>query len=126
VVNAAGVCARLVAAHVGDRCATAAAIETKDATLAARIEVAAGKVADLDRRLGQIDQASRKPPRGARRDARAVLAGERNEPAGTPPSRPSAPPWPRKAGGSRLRRHRSGTLRRSSAPTPTANAPSGG
>jgi hypothetical protein len=35
VINAAGVYAQLVAAHVGDRGATAAAIKTKDATLAA-------------------------------------------------------------------------------------------
>lgn len=37
VINAAGVYAQLVAAHVGDRGAAAASIESQDAALAARI-----------------------------------------------------------------------------------------
>src|SRR5262249_40155521 len=57
VINATGVYAQLVAAHVGERGATTSAIETQGAILAARIEVAAHSVADLDRRLGQIDSA---------------------------------------------------------------------
>jgi len=57
LINAAGVYAQLVAAHVGERGAAAALVETQDATLAARIEVAAGGVADLDRQIGQIDAA---------------------------------------------------------------------
>src|SRR5262249_22967702 len=56
-INAAGIYAQLVEAHVGERGAIAAAIETQDATLAARIEAAAHAVDDLDRRLGQIDTA---------------------------------------------------------------------
>jgi hypothetical protein len=57
IINAAGVYAQLVAAHVGERGAAASAMETQDASLAARIEVAAHVVDDLDRRLGQIDTA---------------------------------------------------------------------
>src|SRR5260370_19956346 len=57
VINATGVYAQLVAAHVGERNAATSVIETQDATLTARIEVAAHTVADLDRRLGQIDTA---------------------------------------------------------------------
>jgi hypothetical protein len=57
IINAAGVYAQLVAVHVGERGAAVAGLETQDAALAARIEVAAHTVADLDRRLGQIDVA---------------------------------------------------------------------
>lgn len=55
VINATGVYAQLVAAHVRERGAATSSIEMQDAGLAARIEVAAHAVADLDRRLGQID-----------------------------------------------------------------------
>jgi len=68
--------------------------------------VAAHNVADLDRRLGQIDSAIEEAAkRGktntalsameAQRRARAGLASERNEAAGTlwPPSRRNAPAW---------------------------------
>jgi len=51
VINATGVYAQLVAAHVGDRGAATSAIETQEAALAARIEVTAHAIADLDRRL---------------------------------------------------------------------------
>src|SRR5712675_443336 len=87
VINAAGVYAQLVAAHVGERGAAQSAIETQDAALAARIEVAAHSVADLDRRLAQIDTtietaATRGKTATAlsaidgQRKARAALAGE--------------------------------------------------
>jgi hypothetical protein len=56
-INAAGVYAQLVAAHVGDRGAATSAIGTQDATLAARIDVQAYNVAGLDRPLSQIDVA---------------------------------------------------------------------
>jgi hypothetical protein len=93
VINAAGVYAQLLAAHVGDRGAAAASIESQDAALAARIEVAAGKVADLDRRLGQIDQAVEEAAKRGRtnatlsaiegqRRARGSLVDERNREAG--------------------------------------------
>jgi chromosome segregation ATPase len=79
---------------VGERGAAVAGLETQDAALAARIEVAAHTVADLDRRLGQIDQAVEEAAKRGRtsaavsamesqRRARAGLAGERNEAAGT-------------------------------------------
>ena len=55
VINATGVYAQLVAAHVGERGWATSAVEMQDAALAARVEVAAHSVADLDRRLGQID-----------------------------------------------------------------------
>jgi len=93
VINAAGVFSQLLAAHVGERGAAVAGLETQDATLAARIEVAAHNVADLDRRLGQIDSAIEEAAkRGktntalsameAQRRVRASLASERNEAAG--------------------------------------------
>jgi hypothetical protein len=49
--------AQLVAAHVGERGATQSAVEVESTTLAARIELAANTIADLDRRLRQIDSA---------------------------------------------------------------------
>jgi len=94
VINATGVYAQLVAAHVGERGAATSAIETQDAALAARIEVAAARVADLDRRLNQIDTAIEGAAKRGRtnaalsavegqKKARAVLVDERNREAGT-------------------------------------------
>ena len=70
------------------------AIEMQDAALAARIEVAAHNVADLDRRLGQIDSVIEEAAKRGKtntalsamegqRRARAGLASERNEAAAT-------------------------------------------
>lgn len=94
LINAAGVYAQLVAAHVGDRGAATSAIETQDATLAARIDVQAHTVADLDRRLGQIDSAIEEAAKRGKtrtaltaiedqKKARAGLAGERKREAST-------------------------------------------
>jgi hypothetical protein len=94
VINATGVYAQLVSAHMGERGAAQAAVETADAALAAKIEVAAGKLADLDRRLGQIDgaieEAAKRGKAGAamsvmesQRQSRAALVGEREKAAGT-------------------------------------------
>src|SRR5258708_36436063 len=88
IINAACVYAQLVAAHVGERGAAQSAIETQDAALAARIEVAAHSVGDLDRRLGQIDTAIEEAAKRGRsnaaqsaiaeqRKAREALAGQR-------------------------------------------------
>ena len=88
IINAAGVYAQLVAAHVGERGAAQSAIETQDAALAARIEVAAHGVADLDRRLDQIDTAIEEAAKRGRtnaalsaiaeqRKAREALSGQR-------------------------------------------------
>ncbi len=92
VINAAGVYAQLVTAHVGERGAAQSAIETQDAALAARIEVAAGRVADFDRQIAQIDSAvAAATQRGktntalsameGQRKARASFAGERQREA---------------------------------------------
>jgi hypothetical protein len=78
-----------VAAHVGERGAAQAAVETQDAALAEQIELAARKVADLDRRLIQIGTAFEVAARRGRTNtalsamegqckARAALANERN------------------------------------------------
>jgi hypothetical protein len=94
VINATGVYAQLVAAHVGDRGVAMSAIETQDAALGARIEVAAHVVDDLDRRLDQIDTAietaAKRGKTGialsaieSQRKARMALAGERNREADT-------------------------------------------
>jgi hypothetical protein len=56
-INAAGVYSQLVAAHFGDRVTATSAVETEAATLAAKTEVQAQTVADIDRRVAQIDAA---------------------------------------------------------------------
>ena len=94
LINAAGVYAQLVAAHVGERGAATSAIEMQDATLAARIDVQNHTVADLDARVSQIDAAIAEATRRgkttaamalieAQRQRRAGLAGERQREAGT-------------------------------------------
>jgi hypothetical protein len=78
LINAAGVYAQLVSAHVGERGATTSAIETQDAALAARIEVAVHNVADLDRRLNQIDTAIEEAgKRGKTYAALSAIDGQR-------------------------------------------------
>jgi hypothetical protein len=104
VINATGVYAQLVAAHVAERAAAAASIETQGAALAARIEVATHTVADIDARIAQIDSAIAEATRRGRtktamatmegqQKARTSLVDERKREAGTlePPSRLSAP-----------------------------------
>jgi hypothetical protein len=54
-INAAGVYSQLVAAHFGDRATAESAVETEAATLAAKTEVQAQTLADIDRRVAQID-----------------------------------------------------------------------
>jgi len=94
LINAAGVYAQLVAAHVGERGAATSAIETQDAALAARIDVQAHAVADLDRRLNQVDMAIEEAAKRGKtntalssiegqRKARQALAGERQREAST-------------------------------------------
>jgi hypothetical protein len=93
VINATGVYAQLVAAHVGERGAAQSAIEMESATLSARIEVAAHTVADLDARVSQIDAAIAAATQRGRTNAalsamesqrrgRAALVDERNREAG--------------------------------------------
>ena len=62
IINATGVYAQLVAAHVGSRAGAVSAIETQDAALTARIEVQTHTVADLDARVSQIDAAMPRQP----------------------------------------------------------------
>jgi hypothetical protein len=75
------------AAHVGARGAVQSAITTQDATLAARIEVQAPALADLDQRPGQIDSSIEEAAKHGRtnaaplaidgqRKARQALAGD--------------------------------------------------
>jgi hypothetical protein len=54
-INAMGVFAQLVSAHMGERAAATAANEVKEADVAGRIELASATVSDIDRRLYQID-----------------------------------------------------------------------
>lgn len=93
-INAVGVFSQLVSAHVGERGAAQATMEMADAALVAKLEVAAGRLADLDRRLGQIDSAIEEATKRGRtttalaamegqRQTRASLAGEREKAAGT-------------------------------------------
>jgi hypothetical protein len=94
LINAAGVASQLVVAHVGQRGTAISAIETQDAALAAKLESQIHIVADIDRRLGQIDSAIDEATRRGRtkiamatmegqRKARVALVGERNETAAT-------------------------------------------
>jgi len=59
VINAAGVYAQLVAAHVGDRGAATSRLEEQTADIEAKISVQAHTVADLDRRLAQESRVER-------------------------------------------------------------------
>jgi hypothetical protein len=83
VINATGVYAQLVAVHVGERGGVTAAIETQDAALAGRIDVQAHVVADLDRRLGQIDSAIEEAAKhGKTNTALSAIEGQRSARAG--------------------------------------------
>src|SRR5215472_6074760 len=91
-INAAGVYSQLVAAHFGDRFAATSAVETEASALAARTEVQTQTVADLDRRIGQIDTAISEMVRrgrtagaleaiGAQRKVREALVSQRRHEA---------------------------------------------
>jgi hypothetical protein len=83
VINATGVYAQLVAAHIGDRGAAQSAVETEGATLAARIDVQAHVVADLDARVSQIDHAVEEAARrGKTNAALSAIEGQRKARAG--------------------------------------------
>ena len=57
VINAVGVYGRLTVAHLTEHVAAMAATEQQASTVGARIEEQTHDVADLDRRISQIDQA---------------------------------------------------------------------
>jgi hypothetical protein len=91
-INAAGVYSQLVAAHLGDRMTATSTVETEASALAARTEVQSQTVADLDRRLGQIDAAIGEMVKrgrtagaleaiGAQRKIREALVGQRRHEA---------------------------------------------
>jgi hypothetical protein len=93
-INAAGVYSQLVAAHFGDRMTATSAIETEVSALAAKTEVQTQTVADLDRRVGQIDGAIAEMVKrgrtsgaleaiGAQRKLREALVGQRRHEAET-------------------------------------------
>jgi hypothetical protein len=83
VINAAGVYAQLVAAHVGSRGEAAAVLETQASSLDEKIIVQAHTVADLDRRLGQIDTAIEEAAkRGRTTTALSAIEGQRKARAG--------------------------------------------
>ena len=83
VINATGVYAQLVAAHVGERGAATAAVEIQEAELASRIEVAQHAVADLDGRVAQIDAAIAEATRRGRTNAAlAAMEGQRRTRSG--------------------------------------------
>ena len=84
LINATGVYAQLVAAQVGRRGEATAAVETQCAALAVRIEVQGKRVADLDRRLGQIDTAIEEAAKRGRRKRRSL--GSKASPKGEPTS----------------------------------------
>jgi hypothetical protein len=93
LINATGVFAQLVSAHIGDRGAAASHLEAQTAGLEAKIDIQAHKIADLDRRLGQIDSTVEETGKRGRTNAaisvmegqnrpRAALVDERNREAG--------------------------------------------
>lgn len=83
IINAAGVYAQLVAAHVGERGNASVVLETQTATLDAKISVQQHTVADLDRRLGQIDSAIEEANRrGKTKTAMATMEGQQKSRAG--------------------------------------------
>jgi hypothetical protein len=93
LINATGVFAQLVSAHIGDRGAAASHLEAQTAGLEAKIDIQAHKIADLDRRLGQIDSTVEETAKRGRTNAaisvmegqnrpRAALVDERNREAG--------------------------------------------
>jgi hypothetical protein len=93
-INAAGVYSQLVAAHFGDRISATSAVETEASALAAKTEVQTQTVADLDRRIGQIDAAISEMVRrgrtsgaleaiGAQRKLREALVSQRRHEAET-------------------------------------------
>jgi hypothetical protein len=70
VINASGVYGKLIANHAGPAAGRTAAYTEKDGDEGAKLEVAAGKLADIDRRINLIDGAAE----GAAKRGRANTA----------------------------------------------------
>lgn len=82
-INAAGVYAQLTSAHIGDRAEASGAVQVQDAEIAARIEVATAKIADLDKQIAQIDAAvAEAANRGNTRTAMNVMGDQKTNRAG--------------------------------------------
>jgi hypothetical protein len=79
VINATGVFAQLVSAHVGERGAATSRLEERNADIDAKIDVQAHKVADLDRRLGQIDSTIEEAAKRGPHQCRSVRHGRAKE-----------------------------------------------
>jgi hypothetical protein len=79
-INAAGTFSQLTAAHVGDRAMTAATRTMQATDLDSRIEVAAAKLADVDRRIAAIDGiVSGAAQRGRANTAAAIMGDQRKD-----------------------------------------------
>jgi hypothetical protein len=77
-INFAGTYSQLVAVHYGDRMSTTGAVQTEQATLAARIDAQSHALADVDVRLSQIDGAiAAMVSRGRSNGALDVIASQR-------------------------------------------------
>jgi hypothetical protein len=78
VINASGTFSQLTAAHVGNRAVSSATLTMQATNLDSRIEVAAAKLADLDRRLATIDRiVAGAAQRGRANTAAGILADQR-------------------------------------------------
>ncbi len=74
VINASGTFSQLTAAHVGSRAVSSAALAMQGTDLDSRIELAAAKLADLDKRLAFLDAiVSGAAQRGRARTATVVM-----------------------------------------------------
>jgi hypothetical protein len=78
VINASGTFSQLTAAHVGNRALSFATLTMQGTDLDARIEVAASKLADIDRRISSIDGiVTGAAQRGRANTAAGILADQR-------------------------------------------------
>jgi hypothetical protein len=80
ILNASGVFGQLVIAHLHKGAVAEASFERTDAAAAARIEVAQGRLADLDQRIATIDGAvDGAAKRGNAKTALAAMEGQRKQ-----------------------------------------------
>jgi hypothetical protein len=78
VINASGTFSQLTAAHVGSRAVSSAALSMQGNDLDSRIEVAAAKLADVDRRILSIDAiVAGAAQRGRAKTAASIMADQR-------------------------------------------------
>jgi hypothetical protein len=78
-INAAGVYSQLIAAHLGEHTAAVSAVGVQASALDARIEMQAHTVADLDRRIAQIDSAIETATQRGRTSAAMKLADDQRK-----------------------------------------------